>query len=229
MLPDELRGGRLGAGLGSQQGLHARLVPIFSSQHKGSATLVGLQVRVGRVMQQDEYDTEVAVACSSHERGEAEVGWQVDAPSRSPGGRWPRRSAARSPICADRWISTGSDAGELIAARGRLVPLEGRIRVAPPASVQPLVRTAPALGAAAESRSGKPSRARSLQRGGGAFINVPTSGLNKSRKIFAHSKLTNASAACVCEVVPRVRRGVARAAPRAELPRGRQPPVEQQR
>eukprot|EP00321_Phaeocystis_globosa_P008258 CAMPEP_0118821494 /NCGR_PEP_ID=MMETSP1162-20130426/8501_1 /TAXON_ID=33656 /ORGANISM="Phaeocystis Sp, Strain CCMP2710" /LENGTH=71 /DNA_ID=CAMNT_0006751957 /DNA_START=64 /DNA_END=279 /DNA_ORIENTATION=- len=42
----------------------------------------------------------------------------------------------------------GSDAGELIAARGRSEPLAPRIRVAPPASVPPLVRAAPALGAA---------------------------------------------------------------------------------
>eukprot|EP00964_Phaeocystis_antarctica_P031699 scaffold17927_cov67-Phaeocystis_antarctica.AAC.3 len=75
-----------------------------------------------------------------------------------------------SPRCADWWTSSGSDAGELIAARGRSVPLARRSRVAPPASLQPLVRAAPPLGAAAQSRSGKPSRARSLQRGGGAFI-----------------------------------------------------------
>ena len=43
---------------------------------------------------------------------------------------------------------SGSDAGELIAARGGSEPLAPRIRVAPPASVPPLVRAAPALGAA---------------------------------------------------------------------------------
>eukprot|EP00964_Phaeocystis_antarctica_P058830 scaffold34901_cov62-Phaeocystis_antarctica.AAC.2 len=86
-----------------------------------------------------------------------------------------------SPRCADRWISLGSGAGELIAARGRSVPLALRIRVAPPASVQPLVRAAPPLGAAAESRSGKPSRARSLQRGGWVIYNVAASKNSKSR------------------------------------------------
>ena len=76
-----------------------------------------------------------------------------------------------SPRCADRWISLGSGVEELIAARRRSSPLAPRIRVAPPASVQPLVRAAPPLGAAAESRSGKPSRARSLQGGGRVIYN----------------------------------------------------------
>merc|ERR1712028_43734 len=60
-----------------------------------------------------------------------------------------------SPRSADRWISSGSGAGELIAARARPVPLAPRTRVAPPASVPPLVRAAPPLGAAAESRSAR--------------------------------------------------------------------------
>eukprot|EP00964_Phaeocystis_antarctica_P072206 scaffold44129_cov61-Phaeocystis_antarctica.AAC.5 len=100
VLPDELRGGRvalvlgvlqggvaivveqLGVGLGSQQSLHARLVPSASEEsgrHQGTVASAGLQVRVGRVLQQDEQDGGVAVARSIHERGEAEVGWQVDA------------------------------------------------------------------------------------------------------------------------------------------------------
>ena len=68
-----------------------------------------------------------------------------------------------SPRCADRVMSLGSEAGELIAARGRSEPLAPRIRVVPPASVPPLVRAAPALGAPpAESRSAKPSNKPSL-------------------------------------------------------------------
>ena len=71
-----------------------------------------------------------------------------------------------SPRSADRLISLGSDAGELIAARGRSEPLAPRIRVAPPASVPPLVRAAPALGAPpAESRSAKPSKAQPVTEG----------------------------------------------------------------
>ena len=70
---------------------------------------------------------------------------------------------AESSLLPLSWISLGSDAGELIAARGRSVPLAPRIRVAPPASVPPLVRAAPPLGAAAESRSAKTSRGCSLQ------------------------------------------------------------------
>ena len=49
------------------------------------------------------------------------------------------------------------------------MPLASRIRCPPPASVQPLVRAAPPLAAAAESRGAKTSRG-SLQRRGGAFI-----------------------------------------------------------
>eukprot|EP00964_Phaeocystis_antarctica_P002591 scaffold1357_cov36-Phaeocystis_antarctica.AAC.1 len=97
VLPDKLRGGRmaleisqqqgratllgaqLGVGLGSQQGLRARLLPPVSGPYQGSVAFAGLQVRNGRVHQQDEQDGEVAVARSSHERGEAEAGLQVDA------------------------------------------------------------------------------------------------------------------------------------------------------
>eukprot|EP00964_Phaeocystis_antarctica_P114414 scaffold78380_cov61-Phaeocystis_antarctica.AAC.5 len=97
VLPDELRDGRvalvlsplqggaalfveqLGVGLGSQQGLHARLVPSASGHHQGGGTLAGLQVGVGRVLQQDEHDGEVAAVRSDHERSEAEAVWQVDA------------------------------------------------------------------------------------------------------------------------------------------------------
>eukprot|EP00964_Phaeocystis_antarctica_P010163 scaffold5570_cov69-Phaeocystis_antarctica.AAC.2 len=86
VLPDELRGGRvalglgvlqggtaigveqLGIGLGAQQGLHARLVPVMSGHHQGT-TAVSLQ----------EHDGEVAVVRSIHERGDAEAARQVDA------------------------------------------------------------------------------------------------------------------------------------------------------
>ena len=97
MLPDELRGGRvdltlgplqgcvalafeqLRVGLGSQQGLHARLVPLVSGQHQSGDAVGVLQVGVGRVLQQDEQDGGMAVVRSLHERGAAEAGWQVDA------------------------------------------------------------------------------------------------------------------------------------------------------
>ena len=97
MLPEELRDGRvalvlgvlqggvavfveqLGVGLGSQQRLHARLVPFASGIHQGGAALDVLQVGVGRVLQQDEHDGEVAVVRSIHERGAAEAARQVDA------------------------------------------------------------------------------------------------------------------------------------------------------
>ena len=38
-----------------------------------------LQVRVGRVLQEDEQDRQMAVLCSSHECGKAVTGLQVDA------------------------------------------------------------------------------------------------------------------------------------------------------
>ncbi len=63
-----------------------------------------------------------------------------------------------SPRCADRWISRGRGTGELTAARARPGSLAPRTRVAPPASVQPLMRAALALGAAAESCAAKTSR-----------------------------------------------------------------------
>ena len=53
----------------------------------------------------------------------------------------------------------GSDAGELIAARGRSEPLAPRVRVAPPASVPPLVRAAPASWA----RSGRVAQRQAEQ------------------------------------------------------------------
>ena len=82
MLPEESRGGRvafdlghlqggvavlveqLGVGTGSQQGLHARLVPSHSGQYQGGAAVDVLQVGVGRVLQQNEQDGEVALARS---------------------------------------------------------------------------------------------------------------------------------------------------------------------
>eukprot|EP00964_Phaeocystis_antarctica_P155126 scaffold124113_cov63-Phaeocystis_antarctica.AAC.6 len=70
---------QLGVGLGSQQGLHARLLPFESGTHQGGAAVAVLQVTVGQVLQEDEQDGEVAVGRSSHERGEAEAAWQVDA------------------------------------------------------------------------------------------------------------------------------------------------------
>eukprot|EP00964_Phaeocystis_antarctica_P019301 scaffold10665_cov67-Phaeocystis_antarctica.AAC.4 len=97
VLPDELCGGRmalvlgvlqsgeavyveqLGVGLGSQQGLHARLLPSDSSLHQGGPTPGILLVRIGRVLQEEEHGGEVAAVRSSHERGEAEAGLQVDA------------------------------------------------------------------------------------------------------------------------------------------------------
>eukprot|EP00964_Phaeocystis_antarctica_P088871 scaffold56574_cov57-Phaeocystis_antarctica.AAC.1 len=54
----------LGVGLGSQQGLRARLVPL---------------VNAGQVLQEDEHDGEAAMTRSSHERGEAVAVRQVDA------------------------------------------------------------------------------------------------------------------------------------------------------
>ena len=69
----------IGVGLGSEQRLHARLLPFTSGQHHGGEALVGQQVGVGRVLQEHEHDGEVAVARCVHERGEAEADLQVDA------------------------------------------------------------------------------------------------------------------------------------------------------
>jgi hypothetical protein len=97
VLPEESRDGRvavtlgpsqggaavlveqLGVGPGSQQGLHARLVPLASGQHQGGVAVGALQFGVGRVLQQEAQDGKVAVARSSHERGAAVAAWQVDA------------------------------------------------------------------------------------------------------------------------------------------------------
>ena len=97
MLPDELRGGcvalglgvlqrgaaasaeQLGVGLGSQQGPHACLFPLVSGLHQGGPTIIVLQVRVGRVLQENEQERVVAEACSIHERSAAEGVSQVDA------------------------------------------------------------------------------------------------------------------------------------------------------
>ena len=51
----------------------------ISGLHQGGDAFVVLQVRVGRVLQEDEQDGEAAVVRSTHERGEAEAGLQVDA------------------------------------------------------------------------------------------------------------------------------------------------------
>eukprot|EP00964_Phaeocystis_antarctica_P091884 scaffold58983_cov66-Phaeocystis_antarctica.AAC.1 len=69
---------QLSVGLGSQQGLHARLLTLASGQHQGGIAVAGLQVGVGRVLQQSEHDGEVAVARCIHERGSAEATLQVD-------------------------------------------------------------------------------------------------------------------------------------------------------
>eukprot|EP00964_Phaeocystis_antarctica_P160815 scaffold132691_cov63-Phaeocystis_antarctica.AAC.1 len=61
------------------QGLHARLFPVGRSHHQGGHAVAVLQVRVGRVLQQDGCGGEVAGICRSHERGDAEAGRQVDA------------------------------------------------------------------------------------------------------------------------------------------------------
>ena len=97
MLPDELCGGRLalslgvpqggeafvveqlGVGLGSQQGLHARLLTSAGGRHQGGAAFVGLQVGVGRVLQENAQNGEVATTSSIHERGGTKLGLQVDA------------------------------------------------------------------------------------------------------------------------------------------------------
>ena len=49
-----LLGAQLGVGLGSQQGLHARLLPFVSGPRQGGVAVNVLQVGVGRVHQQDE-------------------------------------------------------------------------------------------------------------------------------------------------------------------------------
>ena len=51
---------QLGVRVGSQQRLHARLVPSESGLHQGVVAAVVLQVRVGRVLQEDEHDGGVA-------------------------------------------------------------------------------------------------------------------------------------------------------------------------
>eukprot|EP00964_Phaeocystis_antarctica_P019345 scaffold10687_cov53-Phaeocystis_antarctica.AAC.3 len=97
VLPDELRDSRLavefgplqggltvlveqlGVGLGAQQGLHARLFPSGSGHHQGGGVVDVLQVRVSRVLQQEEQDGGVAVARSTHECGVSEAAWQVNA------------------------------------------------------------------------------------------------------------------------------------------------------
>ena len=68
---------QLGVGPGSQQGPHARLVPL--GPHQGGLAVGFLQVGVGRMLQQNEHDGEVAVVRRAHERGAAQPGLQVDA------------------------------------------------------------------------------------------------------------------------------------------------------
>eukprot|EP00964_Phaeocystis_antarctica_P045401 scaffold26128_cov71-Phaeocystis_antarctica.AAC.1 len=97
VLPDKLRDGRVACGLGplqggiadvveqfsvglcSQQGLHARLLPVLNGSYQGGAAIVALQVRVRRVLQEEIQDGEMPEVRSSHERCEAVVVWQVDA------------------------------------------------------------------------------------------------------------------------------------------------------
>eukprot|EP00964_Phaeocystis_antarctica_P043234 scaffold24790_cov53-Phaeocystis_antarctica.AAC.1 len=69
---------QLGVGLGSQQRLHAWHVSSASGLNEGGDTAPGLQVRVGRVLQEDEQDGQVAVVRGSHERRVAEAALQVD-------------------------------------------------------------------------------------------------------------------------------------------------------
>ena len=52
-----------------------RLGPYVSGDHQRGATPVGLQVGVGRVLQEDEHDGEMALVRSFHERGVAKAGW----------------------------------------------------------------------------------------------------------------------------------------------------------
>ena len=65
--------------IGSQQGLHACLLPLVSGQHQGGLAIAALQVRIGRVLQEEEQDGGVAVARCTHERGVASAALQVDA------------------------------------------------------------------------------------------------------------------------------------------------------
>mmetsp|Transcript_6470 Transcript_6470/g.15990 ORF Transcript_6470/g.15990 Transcript_6470/m.15990 type:complete len:200 (-) Transcript_6470:285-884(-) len=74
---------QLGVGPGSQQGLHARHVPLGRGQHECGVAVDVLHVRAGRVLQEEEHCGDVAVARSLHERGAASarerVGLQIDA------------------------------------------------------------------------------------------------------------------------------------------------------
>ena len=70
---------QFGVGLGSQQGLHARLVPLVSGRHQAGAAVDVLRVRVGRVLQEDVQARKMAVLCSSHKSGETVAARQVDA------------------------------------------------------------------------------------------------------------------------------------------------------
>eukprot|EP00964_Phaeocystis_antarctica_P010229 scaffold5613_cov69-Phaeocystis_antarctica.AAC.2 len=137
-----------------------------SGLHQGGPTITVLQVNVGRVLQQDEQDGVAAVVRSIHERGLAEAALQVDAraslqqhlrhlqvvvgcggvqqgveqsASTGPPLRNHLTTFCSSPRSADRKISSGSGAGELIAARRRSTPPAILTRVASPASEQPLV------------------------------------------------------------------------------------------
>ena len=69
---------QLGVGVGSEQGLRALLLPSVSSRHQSGAAVDGLQVGVGRVLEQKEQDGEVTTHSSLHERGGAVAAWQVD-------------------------------------------------------------------------------------------------------------------------------------------------------
>eukprot|EP00964_Phaeocystis_antarctica_P003709 scaffold1995_cov75-Phaeocystis_antarctica.AAC.2 len=94
VLPDEIRGAvlarvfgplqdgaavaveQLGVGLGSQQGLHARPLPLPGGHHQGGGAVAGLEVRAGRVVQEEAQEGEVAAVSSIHERGSAEAALQ---------------------------------------------------------------------------------------------------------------------------------------------------------
>ena len=60
-------------------GSTALMIAAGRGHHQGGAAVVGLQVRVGRVLQEEEHDGEVAAVRSKHERGGTEGGLQVDA------------------------------------------------------------------------------------------------------------------------------------------------------
>eukprot|EP00964_Phaeocystis_antarctica_P038556 scaffold22058_cov73-Phaeocystis_antarctica.AAC.1 len=118
VLPEELRDGRvalhlspvqggtafdveqLGAGLGSQQGLHARLVPSGSGPHKSSVAVDVLQVDARSTPQQLPHHLQVAVACGGVQQGEvraptlASLG-RVEDLDRQLGGRRAHRGLAR--------------------------------------------------------------------------------------------------------------------------------------